>query len=70
VSGKIEPRGVVEQVLTHRLVRVSVSAAEATGDPRVEGWRWVAPDGLAAMGLSSVARKSLAQAGVLTSKRL
>jgi A/G-specific adenine glycosylase len=70
VSGKIEPRGVVEQVLTHRLLRVSISAAEATGDPRAEGWRWVAPDGLAAMGLSSVARKSLAQAGVLTSKRL
>jgi adenine-specific DNA glycosylase len=69
VHGAIASRGVVEQTLTHREVRVCVEAARASGTPVGTGLRWVAPDGLAALGLSSLARKSLRAAGVLTEGR-
>lgn len=69
VRSPVEARGVVEQVLTHRLVRVTIGSARGAGTPRSDDARWIAPEGLAGVGLSSLARKSLAQAGVLTSKR-
>jgi hypothetical protein len=65
VHGQLEDRGVVEQTLTHREVRVVIRAARASGIPASAEVRWVAPDGLAAVGLSSLARKSLRQAGIL-----
>jgi A/G-specific adenine glycosylase len=49
---------VVEQTLTHREVRVTVRTARAAGVAGA-GFRWVAPDGLAALGLSSLTRKTL-----------
>jgi len=65
VHGHLEDCGVVEQTLTHREVRVAIRAARASGIPASAEVRWVAPDGLAAVGLSSLARKSLRKAGVL-----
>jgi hypothetical protein len=59
----------VEQTLTHREVRVSVAAARASGTPGSLEVRWVFPDGLSALGLSSLARRSLRLAGVLTAER-
>lgn len=64
VHGKLVRRGIVEQTLTHREVRVSIEAAHASGTPTTDQVRWVAPDGLAALGLSSLARKSLRAAGL------
>jgi hypothetical protein len=63
------PKGIVEQALTHREVRVRIEAAAASGSPRSASLRWVAPAELAGYGLSSLARKSLKQAGVLTAGR-
>jgi hypothetical protein len=57
---------VVEQTLTHREVRVTIETARASGTPVDSDVRWVAPEGIAAMGISSLARKSLCCAGVLT----
>jgi A/G-specific adenine glycosylase len=65
VHGPLRDRGVVEQTLTHREVRVAIRAARASGTPAGSEVRWVAADGLAAVGLSSLARKSLQKAGVL-----
>ena len=62
-------RGMVEQTLTHREVRVSIAAARASGTPGSPDVRWVLPDGLSGLGLSSLARKSLRLAGVLTAER-
>jgi len=69
ILGPLRPRGVVEQTLTHRQVRVEIEAGRASGTPRGADLRWVLPDGFAAIGLSSLARKSLRQAGVLTEER-
>ncbi|HEY6911377.1 MAG TPA: A/G-specific adenine glycosylase [Myxococcales bacterium] len=69
IHGETVARGAVEQTLTHREVRVTVRAARASGTPRSPNVRWVAPEGLVALGLSSLARKSLRQAGVLTEGR-
>jgi A/G-specific adenine glycosylase len=69
MHGRLTSCGIVEQALTHREVRVSVHAARASGRPTSGSVRWVAPDGLSALGLSSLARKSLCQAGVLTPRR-
>ena len=68
VHGRLEHCGIVEQTLTHREVRVAIRAARASGVPASTDVRWVAPDGLAAVGLSSLARKSLRQAGVLAGR--
>jgi len=59
-----QPR-VVEQTLTHREVRVEIHAARASGTPSTGDVRWVAPAGLSALGLSSLARKSLGPRGRL-----
>ena len=64
LHGPLVARGQVEQTLTHREVRVFIEAARASGTPRSPEVRWVAPEGLAALGLSSLARKSLLRAGV------
>ncbi|MGZ6143181.1 MAG: A/G-specific adenine glycosylase [Myxococcales bacterium] len=62
--GPLADMGVVEQTLTHREVRVGVKAGRASGTPRSDGLRWVVPDGLHRLGLSSLARKSLRAAGI------
>ena len=67
LRGPARSCGLVEQTLTHREVRVAVSSAAASGNPLDANARWVEVDGLAQLGLSSLARKSLRQAGVLTS---
>jgi A/G-specific adenine glycosylase len=64
VHGRPRSRGVVEQTLTHREVRVAIRAARASGIPKSGEVRWVAPDGIRGLGLSSLARKALHQAGV------
>lgn len=66
IVGGLRRRGTVEQALTHRRVRVAVSAAQAAGRPRTSESRWVLPDRLSRFGVSALARKSLALAGVLT----
>ena len=66
IHGRLRSRGVVEQTLTHREVRVAIRAARASGTPAGTEARWVMPDGFGALGLSSLARKSLRQAGALT----
>jgi A/G-specific adenine glycosylase len=58
LHGELTPRGAVEQTLTHREVRVTVHAGLASGQAS-EGFRWVGPDGLAALGLSSLTKKTL-----------
>ena len=65
IQGKTVGRGAVEQTLTHREVRVVLRSARASGTPESADVRWVAPEGLVSLGLSSLARKSLRQAGVL-----
>ena len=69
LHGRLVARGVVEQTLTHREVRVEIAGGRASGTPASAEVRWVAPDGISALGLSSLARKSLRLAGVLTAKR-
>ncbi|HET9753032.1 MAG TPA: A/G-specific adenine glycosylase [Myxococcales bacterium] len=69
IHGRTVGRGAVEQTLTHREVRVMVRSARASGTPESADVRWVLPGGLAALGISSLARKSLRQAGVLTGER-
>jgi hypothetical protein len=64
VQGPLEDRGVVEQTLTHREVRVTVKSGRATGTPKVASLRWVSPHDLHTLGLSSLAKKSLRKAGV------
>lgn len=59
----LEPRGEVRQTLTHREVHVEIFTAAASGRAPA-GMRWVAPADLGALGLSSLATKSLRQAGV------
>jgi len=66
IHGPLQKRGTVEQTLTHREVRVSIRAARASGSPADAEARWVFPDGFVALGLSSLARKSLRMAGALT----
>jgi A/G-specific adenine glycosylase len=66
LHGPIATLGIVEQTLTHREVRVTIEAARASGTPSSADVRWVAPEGIAALGISSLARKSLRRAGVLT----
>ena len=62
--GALADRGIVAQTLTHREVRVAIRTGRASGTPRGEGLKWVAPEGLHRLGLSSLARKSLRQAGI------
>jgi A/G-specific adenine glycosylase len=69
IHGKTVARGAVEQTLTHREVRVMIRSARASGTPQSDDVRWVAPEGVVSLGLSSLARKSLRQAGVLTQER-
>ena len=59
----LEPRGEVRQTLTHREVRVEIFTAAASGRAPA-GMRWVAPEALGSLGLSSLTAKSLRQAGV------
>ena len=66
MHGRATNRGIVEQTLTHREVRVIIETARASGTPVEADVRWVAPEGIAALGISSLARKSLRCAGVLT----
>jgi A/G-specific adenine glycosylase len=66
MHGRATNRGIVEQTLTHREVRVTIETARASGTPFDADVRWVAPEGIAALGISSLARKSLRCAGVLT----
>ena len=60
--------GIVEQTLTHREVRVHVEGAKGTGAPRHRDLRWLQPSLLGSVGLSSLARKCLAVAGVLQAR--
>jgi adenine-specific DNA glycosylase len=69
VQGALNRCGLVEQTLTHREVRVEICRAEAAGQPHGKDVRWVSPQHLSTLGLSSLTRKSLQQAGVLTSRR-
>ena len=69
ILGRMTSLGVVEQTLTHREVRVTLQTARASGAPRSPDVRWVAPAGIVALGVSSLARKSLRRAGVLTAPR-
>ena len=64
LRGAARECGIVEQTLTHREVRVSVSTAPAAGTPRNQALRWVQPSKLAKIGLSSLAKKSLRKAGI------
>ncbi|HUJ29154.1 MAG TPA: A/G-specific adenine glycosylase [Myxococcales bacterium] len=64
LNGPPAEKGVVEQTLTHREVRVHVAAAPASGTPRSANARWVRPADLGRYGLSSLARKSLKQGGM------
>jgi A/G-specific adenine glycosylase len=64
LHGPLRPRGVVEQTLTHREVRVTVHSGRASGEAG-EGFVWVAPEGLAGVGLSSLTKKTLRAAEVL-----
>jgi A/G-specific adenine glycosylase len=64
LHGGLEPRGIVAQTLTHREVRVTLKSGRASGTPRDVDLKWVAPQALHQLGLSSLARKSLRQAGV------
>jgi A/G-specific adenine glycosylase len=66
VLGRVSSLGIVEQTLTHREVRVTLQTARASGTPRSPDVRWVVPSGIVALGVSSLARKSLRRAGVLT----
>ncbi len=66
IHGRLQDRGRVEQTLTHREVRVAIWTARASGTPSSSEVRWVAPEGLSGLGLSSLARKSLRKAGILT----
>jgi len=70
LHGRLTSRGSVEQTLTHREVRVEIHAGRASGTPSSGDVRWVAPAGLSALGLSSLARKSLGRAGVLTPRQV
>jgi hypothetical protein len=69
IHGPVVSRGLVEQTLTHREVRVEIASGRASGTPGSAEVRWVAPEGISALGLSSLARKSLRVAGVLTARR-
>jgi A/G-specific adenine glycosylase len=69
LHGPTRDRGFVQQTLTHREVRVHVAAGRASGTPRDPALRWVPPEALAGYGLSSLARKTMKQAGVLTPGR-
>ncbi|MCA1825350.1 MAG: A/G-specific adenine glycosylase [Myxococcales bacterium] len=64
VRGRLEDRGVVAQTLTHREVRVAIRAGHASGAPKTDSLKWVAPNDLHQLGLSSLARKSLRKAGI------
>ena len=60
---EIAYRGAVRHVFTHRdvtaeLFRVAV-AAPVSGVALSDSQRWVSPDGLAALGVSSFARKTV-----------
>jgi A/G-specific adenine glycosylase len=68
ILGRVSSLGVVEQTLTHREVRVTLQGARASGSPRSPEVRWVVPGGIVELGVSSLARKSLRRAGVLTAQ--
>src|SRR5207245_2748632 len=57
ILGRMTSLGVVEETLTHREVRVTLQTARASGTPRSPDVRWVAPAGIVALGVSSLARK-------------
>jgi A/G-specific adenine glycosylase len=64
LRGGLLASGIVEQTLTHREVRVTVQRAQAAGVAQ-DGFRWVAPEGLSTVGLSSLTRKTLQAAEIL-----
>jgi len=66
VSGRprLEPRGEVRQLLTHRDLRVLLFTARTRAAPPPDGLRWTSPADLSKLGLSSLARKCLRAAGV------
>jgi len=64
LRGPFTEKGVVEQTLTHRQVRVTVKAGRASGKPCSDDLKWVGPSALHQLGLSSLARKSLRKAGI------
>ena len=66
ILGHLSNLGVVEQTLTHREVRITLQTARASGTPKSPDVRWVVPGGIVALGVSSLARKSLRRAGVST----
>jgi A/G-specific adenine glycosylase len=68
LHGALALSGIVEQTLTHREVRVTVHSARASGEPG-QGLRWVLPDGLEKLGLSSLTRKTLCAAQVRLTSR-
>jgi A/G-specific adenine glycosylase len=68
IVGPVSGLGVVEQTLTHREVRVTLEEARASGTPTSADVRWVGPSGIAALGVSSLARKSLRRAGFFTAQ--
>jgi A/G-specific adenine glycosylase len=70
VHGSLREMGRVEQTLTHRQVRVNIRSGRASGAPRSESLRWVAPEDLRKLGLSSLAQRSLQVAGVVRSAAL
>jgi len=64
LHGALAECGTVAQSLTHREVRVQVRTARGSGTPKGEDLRWVLPAQLPALGISSLARKSLRAAGI------
>jgi len=61
-AASVDRRGEVRQIFTHRDVRAQVFrvAVTSAGLARTIEARWVAPDGLAEVGLSSFTRKTIA----------
>jgi len=61
---RLERRGEVFQILTHRQLRVVVFAGRSSRDRAPPGLRWAGDRDLPALGLSSLARKCLRASGV------
>jgi len=62
--GALVECGMVAQTLTHREVRVQIRTGRGSGTPKKSDLRWVTPGQLSALGISSLARKSLRAAGI------
>jgi len=63
--GRLESRGEVRQVLTHRELRVLLFAGRVGPLPAQDGLRWASAADLPALGLSSLARKCLRAVGLV-----